>query len=79
MVVNHQHARLLRMKDQRRAGDVTGTKLLRRKRLRRVKEQMIHQVLTLRSHPIVGSVESHYGEHRFAFGDRHADLGSPRP
>ena len=70
MVVNHQHAGFVRMEDQRRAGDVARAKLLRRKRLSRVNEQMIHQILAFRSHAVIAGVEiPHRLQRRFG-GDQ---------
>lgn len=57
VVVNRQHAILFRMEDQRRTGDVTGTKLQRRKWLRCVDKKMMYQILAFRSHPVIARIE----------------------
>jgi hypothetical protein len=74
MMVNHQHARILGMEDQRGAGYVPRTKLTGRKRLRCVKEQKSRQVLTFRSQAIIPRIEIRDHPDRFLCGYQHASI-----
>jgi len=79
MMMNHQYSRLAGMENQRRAGDMSGRKLIRRKRLRGVTEQKGHQILALRRQAVLSRIKIRHHLQRCFPGDRHCRSNARPP
>ncbi len=74
VMIDHQYPQVARMEDQRSTRDMPGPVLTRRKRLRSMMKQQLHQVFTLGRDSVVAGVEGSHGLQGFFPFDRQREL-----